>query len=188
MRTAGWVLAGGASSRMGTDKALLNVEGRALVEIAANAVREAAGSATIVGRPEAFRDLGVAAIPDLREGAGPLGGIEAVLKSSDAEWNLVVACDMPRLRTEVLRSILERGLEDEDALAVLPEVQPGFPEPLCAAYHIRCLPAITAALDRGIRKVTAGLPEQGVRTLRITDGQVFQNLNTPEEWRLAQDH
>ena len=94
-RMAGFVLVGGNSTRMGRDKAQLPLHGRTLVEHIAGAVAEAAGSVTLIGAPERYPDLGIRMLPDSRPGAGPLGGICTALASTDAEWNLIVACDMP---------------------------------------------------------------------------------------------
>ena len=180
--TAGYVLAGGRSSRMGTNKALLRLGGRTLVEIAAGKVRQATGSVTIVGQPEIYGRLGFPVIPDQRSGAGPLAGIESALRHSRAEWNLVVACDMPGLAVETLQRICGEGLRDPAAGCILPQNADGMAEPLCALYHKRLLAAISAALDAGIRKITAALAGQAVHSLRMTGDGEFQNINTPEEW------
>src|SRR5579883_1837815 len=110
MATAGYVLAGGASSRMGRNKAFLISRDRTLLEIAAEAVLEAAGSVTIIGPPEIYRQFPYPVIPDLRTGAipalGPLAGIETALSHTVAAWNLVVACDMPAVNPRALARIL----------------------------------------------------------------------------------
>ena len=89
--TTGFVLVGGASRRMGRDKARLPFRGGTLSSAVANAVREAAGNAILVGNPE------LGGIPDLYPGEGPLGGILTVLHHTSSEWNLVVACDLPEI-------------------------------------------------------------------------------------------
>jgi len=176
------VLAGGASSRMGRNKALLAVGGRTLLEIAVRAVAGVAGKVTIIGPPGLYEATGVRVIGDLRAGAGPLGGIETALADSVDGWNLVVACDMPRLADGGLRRILQEAWVNADAGCVIPESGDGQAEPLCAAYHRRMLPVVRAALDAGTRKVTDALPAGLVRYIRMTDDPIFQNVNTPEEW------
>lgn len=186
MHVAGFVLAGGASSRMGRNKAFLRFGNRTLVEIVASAVREAAGNVTIVGPPDIYRDFGfpvVADQTDLAEPlAGPLAGIETALRQSCADWNLVVACDMPRVSPALLRQILDEAEEHPEAGCILPQSADGFAEPLCAAYSKSILPAISQALAGGIRKVTEALPRESIHYLPMSD-EGFQNINTPDEWR-----
>ncbi|MFN7925522.1 MAG: molybdenum cofactor guanylyltransferase [Bryobacteraceae bacterium] len=181
LRTAGFVLAGGRSSRMGRDKALLDAGGRTLLERVAAAVREAAGSVTVIAPPERYRHLGLPIIADARPGEGPLAGIEAALDASEAEWNLIVACDMPNLEPEVLGRLLEFACASAaDCVAGLSE---RGPEPLLAAYHRRALPAVRAALDAGERRVTSALDALQVVYFEIDNHAITANVNTPAEWR-----
>jgi molybdenum cofactor guanylyltransferase len=166
---------------MGCDKALLPFRGGALAQSVARAVREAAGSATLVGDPVRYAGLGYPAIPDVYPGEGPLGGILTALRNTDADWNLITACDMPQLDAAVLHGLLQTAAES-GADALLPVGPEGRPEPLCALYHRRCLEPFAAAFASGVRKVTAAL--ETVRTVRLPMAEVslFQNVNTPEEW------
>jgi molybdopterin-guanine dinucleotide biosynthesis protein A len=166
---------------MGQDKALLCVKGRTLVEHVAGEVRRAAGNATLVGNPSRYTYLGYPVIEDIFPGCGPLSGIHAALTLSTADWNLVVACDMPEVTAEFLGTILRRALAGS-ADAVLPAGPSGPPEPLCAAYHRRSLTAIHGALAAGVRKVTDGLHGLEIDIWRVADARYFHNLNTPQEW------
>lgn len=179
------MLVGGRSSRMGRDKALLPFRGGALAQSVARVVWEAAGNATLVGDPGRYEALGYTVIADLYPGEGPLGGILTALRHSAdgslADWNLIVACDMPQLEVEMLRALI--GIASRcEADALLPVGPAGRPEPLCALYHQRCLAAFEGAFATGIRKITAAL--ETVRTMRLPVAEVscFQNVNTPEEW------
>ena len=175
------MLAGGKSSRMGRDKALLPHGEGSLAGHLAAAVAAAAGSVALIGDPEKYAQLGYQVLPDRRPGAGPLGGIESALCYTAADWNLILACDMPRMQTEFLRGLLEAA-EREDADALLPAGPSGRPEPLSAVYHRRCLAPLRRALDDGVRKVTAALAGLSVRAWSVADDAWFENLNTPEEW------
>ena len=166
---------------MGRDKALLPCGGGVLAQHVAARVRSAAGSAILVGDPEIYAHLGLPVIQDTHPGAGPLGGIHAALSHSQADWNLVVACDMPRMTAEILLDILATA-ERSDALAVVPVAPSGLPKPVCAAWHRSALPAIASALDRGVRKVTDALNGFTVMWLPIAQVTYFENVNTPEEW------
>jgi molybdopterin-guanine dinucleotide biosynthesis protein A len=196
-----YVLAGGASSRMGRDKALLDIGGVTMVERTARLVESVAGKATIVGPPEKFHaleaKLGTRAIADDWPGAGPLGAIATALRASEAEWNLIVACDLPYLTREWMSFLVERatatsgGDTTETADAVMAMSERGA-EPLCAMYHKRCEAAIWLALDRGTRKVTEGL--HGLRVEYIeprewkrfdSEGLLFKNINRSEDYEEA---
>jgi molybdenum cofactor guanylyltransferase len=178
---AGFVLVGGRSSRMGQDKACLPFQGRTLVEHVANAVAEAAGSVTLVGAPERYQSLSLPRLADTQTGVGPLGGIHTALSASRAAWNLVVACDMPGISGSFLQSLMAAA-ESSAADCFVPAGPSGLLEPLCAVYHLRCLPAIGAALDRDVRKVTDGLAGLRVATWSVPESHWFRNVNTPEEW------
>ncbi len=177
----GFVLAGGRSSRMGRDKALLPFRGGALAEFVARTVRDAAGSVVLVGNPELYAPLGLSAIPDLYPGEGPLAGILTALAYSSASWNLVVACDMPGITVEVLRNLFYYAATPGTD-AVLPAGPSGRLEPLCAIYHVRALPALERAFAGGIRKITAAFEGLRILPVNFPEAAVFHNVNTPEDW------
>jgi molybdopterin-guanine dinucleotide biosynthesis protein A len=193
VRAAGFVLAGGASSRMGRDKALLELDGCPLLVRAARLLESVVATVTIVGPPERLAGLGFPVVADDWPGAGPLGGIATALRVSACGWNLIVACDLPYLTTGWLEYLVRRA-QASAADAVLPEGSRGA-EPLCAVYHQRCRPVIAAALAGGVRKVTDGLagsPPLAVE--RVTeaewkafdsDGWLFKNMNTPADYEQA---
>lgn len=179
-RRAGFVLAGGESSRMGRDKALLACGSGTLLEQVAAQVAAAAGSATVVGGANRYRALGLPAIEDTAEGCGPLAGICAALAATAAPWNLVVACDMPALTADFLARLLERA-ESCGGDSLIPVSSAGRLEPLCAAYHRDALPRLSRALGRGVLALHDAVP--GPRTVlwRVPDLAHFANLNTPED-------
>jgi molybdopterin-guanine dinucleotide biosynthesis protein A len=194
---AGFVLAGGESSRMGVDKGLLEIGGVPMIVRAARMVESVVGSpAVVVGTPEKYRGLGLQAIADDWPGCGPLGGIATALRASSAEWNLIVACDLPYLTREWLEYLLQRARDSgEEAVVPLnpaPANKRGA-EPLCAGYHKGGEPAIRRALERGVRKVTDGLAELRVEVIEPaawkafdSEGLLFKNVNTPADYEEAQ--
>jgi len=189
-RVAGFILAGGESSRMGRDKALLELEGVSLIVRAARLVESIAGPPMIVGSPERFGALGWKTIADDFPGAGPLGGIATLLHPTETEWNLVIACDLPHLTREWLEFLVGRAL-GSNADAVLPMNERGA-EPLCAMYSKRCEPAIRTALERGTRKVTDGLAGLRISVIEPaewkafdSDGLLFKNMNSPADFEEA---
>lgn len=187
---AGFVLAGGESSRMRRDKALLEIDGVPMLLRTARLVQSVSALLAVIGASEAYQPLGLPLLPDDWPGAGPLGGIATALRASTIPWNLVVACDLPHLTAAWLAYLIERALASR-ADAVLPMNVRGA-EPLCAMYHQRCAPKIRAALARGTRKVTEGFAglcveaiERAEWKLFDSDGVLFKNMNSPADYEEA---
>lgn len=188
MTLHGFLLAGGASSRMGQDKAYLTIGGEPLLHHVGRELEAATGNITIVAPPGRYRDCPWPRIADLRQGCGPLAGIEAALAATQAEWNLIVAVDMPGLGAGLLRRILDTAIASPDADCVIP-LSAGFAEPLCAAYRKRCLAPVQAALDSGVRKVTDAFKGLQVVHFLMDNQRCVANVNTPEDWRqFREDH
>ena len=181
MNWAGFVLVGGKSSRMGCNKALLQIRNQTLTEQVARQLRIVTNGVCLIGQADIYGSLGYSTIQDLYKECGPLAGIHAALSAAIAEWNLVVACDMPEVTAEFLGLLIARA-EQGSADAVIPAGPDGRPEPLCAAYHRTCLAEITRALEAGIFKVMSGLSRLKVDIWRVPDGRYFHNLNTPLDW------
>jgi molybdopterin-guanine dinucleotide biosynthesis protein A len=175
------VLVGGRSGRMGRDKALLHYRGGVLADFVARAVRGAAGSAVLVGSPSRIGLLGYPILPDIYPGEGPLGGILSVLQHNAADWNLIVACDMPEVSAEFLIGLLDAA-ERGDADALIPAGPSGRLEPLCAVYHRRSREALSLAFADGIRKVTDAFAGLRIAVFPVPELTPFQNVNTPEDW------
>jgi molybdopterin-guanine dinucleotide biosynthesis protein A len=183
MQAAGFVLVGGESSRMGQNKARLRIGSELLVEKVAASVAEASDRVALVGKPECYADLGYECLADLRPGLGPMAGLETALASGRAELNLIVACDMPGLRTEWLKELLATA-QRTGARCVVARDAGGTRHPLCAIYRSGCLPLVREALDAGRLRLL-----DLARTLNASEVQVdavIGNLNTPEQlanWR-----
>ena len=186
-----FVLAGGASTRMGRDKALLELGGVPMVVRIARLADPHVASVALVGPPERYASLGLGVIPDRWPGTGPLGGIATALCASAADWNLILGCDLPYLTTEWIEWLIAQILESS-AQAVVSESRRGL-EPLVAIYRKDCVPALSAALERGVRRISEALG--GIFFDRVTAGQwhnlhftdmLFQNMNTPEDFAEAQ--
>ncbi len=182
---AGFVLTGGLSTRMGRDKALLPVDGSVLVERIAGRVRAAAGNVALIGGAKRYRHLGFPVHDDLIEDCGPIGGVLTALTVSNADWNLVVACDMPGVTVEFLTALFEAADSRSDCDCVVADSQTGTVHrlhPLCAVYHRRCRAAVEQAVARKSLKMHDLLDI--LRTLRwpVPDPLLVENVNTPLEW------
>ncbi len=183
----GFILAGGASSRMGRDKALLVFGGVPLIVRAAQLLEPLVEHPTVIAPTGRYHELGLRVVPDDHVGFGPLGGIATALRLAESPWNLIVGCDLPYLTAEWLSFLIERAAAST-ADAVLPENERGL-EPLCAMYQKRGEASVRAALERGVRKVTTGLAGLAVLTLAPSEwkgfdseGRLFKNINTLEDY------
>lgn len=180
MTQSGFVLAGGASSRMGRDKASLPYHGTTLLEHIAEAVREAAGNVAIIGHLRGVFASKTPVFRDKTPGLGPLGGLFTALSVTETDWNLVVACDMPGITPDQLRILLKKAeISSSDCVAaVSPD---GLIEPLCAVYHRRCLPVVARAIRDKQLKMGDLLARLSVCAQPL-DPAALANANTPAEW------
>jgi molybdenum cofactor guanylyltransferase len=180
MQASGFVLAGGGSTRMGRNKALLPFRGITLVEHIAGMVREAAGSVTLVGDPAQLGQLGLPVIPDILPGCGPASGIYTALTTTSTDWNLIAGCDMPGITADILLGLLRRAAVTP-ANSVAAAGSDGGPEPLCAVYHRRCQTAVGRAIREKRFKMKDLLAELGFELMPV-DPAAVANVNTPSEW------
>ena len=188
------IQAGGASSRMGEDKALKTFLGRPLIQRVVERLSPIADEIIVTtNRPDDYRFLGVPLFPDLRPGRGALGGLYTAIASAAQPIVAVVACDMPFASAALLEAA-SRLLVEEEADVVIAKTDEGY-EPLHAVYRREtCLPAIAAAIDADQWKVIAWFPQVKVRILTSAEierhdpsGLAFWNVNTPEEFSKAEE-
>jgi molybdenum cofactor guanylyltransferase len=182
----GFILAGGNSRRMGDDKALLPLNGHPLIEHVAGCVKAAAGSVTLVGAPGRYTQFNIPAIPDLYPGFGPVGGIVTALSASKAEWNLVVACDMPAITADFLRSLLAEARE-QGAECTMPVTPDGRTHPLCAVYRRSANGQLSRAVAAGTHRLHSAIEALTVHFFPVSHAGWLANVNTPAEWTSFQD-
>ena len=133
------ILAGGRSSRMGKDKALLEVNGKKLVQRVHEKVKNLFSETIVIAnKPDALTFLDIPVFPDLIANLGPLGGIYTALKHSSFPQCLVIACDLPFVPEELIRSLCDDA-GGYDILSI--DFGRGV-EPLCSVYHQDCIKMI----------------------------------------------
>jgi molybdopterin-guanine dinucleotide biosynthesis protein A len=188
------ILAGGNSERMGQDKARMPFLGRPLILRILERLRPLADEVMVTtSHPEDFAFLEVACHPDLVPGRGALGGLYTALSLASNPIVAAVGCDLPFANLNIFQYACDlMGAGDYDV--VVPSTDKGL-EPLHAVYHRdACLPVARRALDRGDLKLINWFPT--VKTLIIgpqetakfdQSGLAFWNLNTPEEFRQAEE-
>jgi molybdopterin-guanine dinucleotide biosynthesis protein A len=171
---------------MGTDKALLLVDGVTIIERIVRAVTEITTDIVLItNRPESYAFLNLPVVRDTLPHAGPLSAIYDALRTSKHELVLVIACDFPVITTEALRELLHH----ECRHATVPLVH-GRMQPLCAMYHTDCLDVIHHLLEHGERSVQSLLREIKVEGIVLAPRleAMLVNVNTMEEYNRLTHH
>jgi molybdopterin-guanine dinucleotide biosynthesis protein A len=194
----GIVLAGGSSSRMGRDKAFIEVDGRPLVAVAVAAARSGGASRVVVVGGDAARirqlelDLGLDLIVDLiaddHPGEGPLGGLITGLRASRDPIVMVLACDMPAIDGESVARIV--GTIDDHATAMVAAPLVGDRlQILTAAYRLNVLPVLDQAFAAGERAPRRALEAVEVIEVLGIDPVRLDDVDQPQDLsRYAQPH
>jgi molybdenum cofactor guanylyltransferase len=189
---AGYVLAGGGSTRFGRDKALAEIGGRTMLLRMHELLGHVVGKVTVIATPEKYASLGIKCVADRWPGEGPLGGILTALEDAGArneksEWSLIVSCDMPFLTQDWLRFLANRAAKS-NAQVVFPHSASG-PEPLCACWRTSAAAKLRSGFERGVRKVTEGIALLRSEVLDEQDwkrfdsaGRLFWNMNTAADY------
>lgn len=196
------VLAGGLSSRMGQDKALIEVDQVPLLckicQIALQCTDSVYVVTPWVERYQAVVDRQVQFIQEVPlsnqpdKPNGSLVGFVQGLAIVQTEWVLLLACDLPGLREEVLQDWASklptmegaRCEADTTRVALLPKNPEGYWEPLCGFYRQDCLPSLKAYIENGERSFQGWIAQQSaqaVQELALSDRQMLLNCNTPED-------
>jgi molybdopterin-guanine dinucleotide biosynthesis protein A len=194
----GYVLAGGKSSRMGQDKALLKLGGRPLIQIAVATLQQVCETVKILSSREDLQTYG-ALVPDVHPGCGPVGGVEAALLEASTPWSLFLAVDMPFVPVAFLQAWVREVVGHPRARVAMFTVGSVAQPTLCMVHRELC-PYVQGAIAHGEYRVLAML-EGGAKALAVEHGLPsevvflnsngadegwFANLNTPEEFARAE--
>lgn len=173
------LFAGGASRRMGTDKALLPWRGSTLVRYLAGELGFFSEKLLSAQQPSLLPGADWRLVPDLRPGCGPLGALESVLSAMRADAALCVACDLPFFTRELGQAMLRAFREEADCLVCRDET--GRVHPVCAIYRRQALPVVTGQLQAGDFRMMHLLANLKTDHFSVAAAQM-QNANTPEIW------
>lgn len=174
------VLAGGRSRRMGTDKSMLPVDGRPMIEHICRQLRGTFTRVLISANDTAkFSFLGLDVVADRVPDQGPLMAVASALDASQSDLNLIVSCDVPRIKLAVVRRMLA---EADGADLVVPITSDGKEQPLFAVYRKSALRHMDRALALGARRVRDIYDLCRVRFLELDDADWFANLNTMADY------
>ncbi|MDQ3687511.1 MAG: molybdenum cofactor guanylyltransferase [Acidobacteriota bacterium] len=188
----GFILAGGASSRMGIDKAHLRLGERTLVERIAAALSAIAVRVAVVSSKPDAGAWGLPVMRDVHHGLGAMGGLHAALSAGQTAWVAVVSCDLPFVTGELFARLTTYAGQSCDA--VVPMQTDGRMQPLCALYRrAACLKVVEDLIQSG--ELRPRVLVRRVRTRVVTTDELsdvsgatrfFINVNTPEDYSRAQ--
>jgi molybdopterin-guanine dinucleotide biosynthesis protein A len=191
----GFILVGGQSSRMGSDKSQLVFGRQTGVERVAAALSQMTARIRLVGSHVQVPASGLENVPDTHERWGALGGIGAALSACKSEWAVVVACDLPLVSSDLFHCLCHLAQQsDSQTLDAIVPIQPdGRPQPLCAVYRGEtCAEAAKSLIAEGEHKPRALLAKVRTRWVEFREladlpgsEHFFLNVNTPDDYKRA---
>jgi molybdopterin-guanine dinucleotide biosynthesis protein A len=178
-------MAGGQSSRMGTDKSFVLFEGRPMIEVVLETIAGLGAEILLItNKPDEYAHLNLPMVSDVYPDHGPLGGIYTAVHTARHPHTLVVACDMPWLN----RPLLEYMITLRQTADIIVPRWEKYPEPLHAIYSKACLEPIKAKLKEKRLKITGFFGEVDVRFVERAEieqfdknGRSFANINSPQD-------
>jgi molybdenum cofactor guanylyltransferase len=181
-----FILAGGKSTRMGTDKAFVTLDGRTLLSRMLDLARSITPDVRIVGPKEKYAPF-APVVEDIFPGCGPLAGIHSALRSSQKDLNLILAVDVPFVSLALLQYLMTRARSLPSATVTVARSNRGW-QPLCAVYRPKFANIAEKALREGQYKIDALFDQAETQVITPWDleavgfaERIFRNLNTPED-------
>lgn len=183
------LLSGGKSSRMGTPKALLEINGETLLEAVARAGEGFEERILSVNDPSIPTLEGFVRVSDIYPGCGPMSGLHAALEETDCDALVTAPCDTPHYSKALAEYLAQQYDPSFDAWVL--EDASGRVHPLCGMYSKRCLAEMEEHLKSGRFKLMRMLEHVSLKTMKLPphlSDQVFDNLNTPEDLAVFSKH
>jgi molybdopterin-guanine dinucleotide biosynthesis protein A len=189
---AAFILAGGKSTRMGTDKAFVQLKGRTLLNRMLETARSVCPHVAVVGSSTKFSPY-APVVEDVFPDCGPLGGIHAALQSATSDLNLILAVDLPFVTPRLLEFLLTKAAESPTTLITVPRTSQGW-QPLCAVYRRDFRKIAENSLRARRYKIDSLFEPSRTQAITAEDLQatgfsvdLFRNLNTAEDLAQASD-
>ena len=180
------ILVGGKSSRMGTNKAFLELKGKTFIELQIELLREMFDEISIsANTPSEYEYLNLPIFKDIYHGKGPLGGIYTSLINSSSLHTFMLACDMPFVGPELIKHLKDLTKEYD---VVIPKSENGL-EPLHAFYSKNCIEPIKRELDENNLRIRSFFPQVSVKIVELDSlassdhfKNSIKNLNTMADY------
>lgn len=186
MNLTGIILAGGKSTRMGTDKGMMFFNGKKLVEYPLDMLRRICNELIISSDNPEYSVFDARIIQDKVPDKGPVSGLASSLLESTNEWNLVLGCDMPFLNMELIEMLIYHSGPE---MGIVPG-HDRFYEPIAALYHRSMGETFAKELHQGNYSLQAILRSANVKFLPVDSllvefPQLFKNINTAEDLKIS---
>jgi molybdenum cofactor guanylyltransferase len=177
----GIILAGGKSSRMGSDKGLLLLNGSMLITHIIEAIKPLVKHIIIVSNYTDYDAFGFKRVNDLIEDSGPLAGLYSGLYHSKTENNLVLSCDVPLIKPFVLEQLTDFDNENFDVVQLQSQ---GKTMPLIALYKKQCMHKCLELLQNNERRLRVAVAQLNTKTININPewNQYVKNINTTSQF------
>jgi len=181
---SGYVLAGGKSRRMGTDKALLMFQNEPLLKHMIKLIEPFCLRVSISGNNSDYSVFGAEIVPDLFADGGPIAGIYSTLCHSKSDWNLLLSVDVPFVNDELLHYLISNIGEYD---CIVPKHDLGV-EPLIGLYHKQVIPVIDDMIKVGDYKLMNLVQKLNTRFLDCSsliksNSRLFMNINNPKDYQ-----
>lgn len=182
----GLVLAGGKSSRMGTDKGFLMLNNKPFVQYSIDALQPLVSEIIIVSDHPDYDVFGLKRITDIRKNAGPVSGIYSGLEASTTKYNLILSCDIPLITSEILQKLIDNT--DADSQIIQIESQ-GKTMPLIALYKKEVKNSFAMFLKNDERRLRVAVKSCSTKTIILEKDDEFStmNVNTKNELKAVKD-
>jgi len=185
----GFVTAGGRSSRMGRDKAWLELGGRPMISHVIEALGLVVREIAIIANRGEYRTLGLPVIRDQNIGIGPIEAVRTAMAASLYDRIILVGCDLPFVTDDLFKFLLGQAAEHQSVVPLGPDREP---EPLCAVYAKSSLAEVERMIEAGQFKISPLFDRVDTLFVPFEDlsglsgaSLFFQNINTPDEYHRA---
>ena len=178
------IMAGGKSSRMGSDKALLKMNGKNFISLLAEELDFFEEKMIARGNNSELPELSWKEIPDVYQDRGPIGGLHAALSACESDALFCVSCDMPLLKRSLANTLCDSLTEEYDA--VIAKAEDGRIHPMCAVYRKRIASTLESQILAGNNRIMSAFEKLNVKYISIDlekGSQQLMNVNTPEDYK-----
>ena len=182
----GIVLAGGKSTRMGTDKGFLLLKNKPFIHYSIDALKPLVSEILIVSDNPDYDTFGFKRVNDITKDAGPVSGIYSGLETSSTQYNLILSCDIPLITSEILKKLIECIDDTSDIIQI--ECK-GKTMPLIALYKRQCMKVFNKLLQEDERRLRVVVSQCNVKNMpiNIKEHYVTTNVNTKDEFKHLED-